>query len=145
MMKLIKELLPYIIAIYQKDNNCMMLDCYLVEHRVSYPYTIALLNQLCFQYGCSLKERQRFAISLLRIRQKIPILISERGLLLFPTMNIHSKECIWLMYGQIMKVKKHGFGCMVYFKGGAMMYLPMDVRSVKRQMPRCKTIEQFIS
>lgn len=145
-MKLMKELLPYIIAIYQKDGYCIVMDHYMVEHKFVYRYMLVFLNRLCYQYGCSLKERQRFVGTLLHIRQKIPVLINDRDtMLIFPTMSIHNMNCVWLVYHQIIKIKKYQYGCMVYFRGGAKLFFNMDIRSIKRQMIRCEKIVQFIS
>lgn len=145
-MKVIKQLLPYVIALYRKKEACVLLDVYGVEHEIPYEYPMIFLHYLCYQYGSSLKSRRKFAISLLKIRQKIPVLVNDRDMIFFfPTSDISKKECIWLTYHKIIKVQKDERGSIICFEGGMKLLLGMEARSIRRQIQRCKKITAFIS
>lgn len=122
------------IEIYSKKQSTMITNKTIVQY----------MNYICFKTGSSLCDKRNFSKKILNAKNKLPIFVHP-CLILFPTMNTRSKECIWINYYYIERVYKDIHEQVhIVFEGGSTLILNISMRSLRVQLKRCKTICEFI-
>lgn len=103
---------------------------------------LTLIKRLCILYGTNYKWQKDFSKEVLKIKQKVPIVLKERRqFILFPIMNIRSKTCLWLNYNAIEKVVDfHYQFSLLYFNRNDIFCVRVNSRVIKKQIKRCKLI-----
>lgn len=113
------------------------------EHLIRGTTMISFLRKWCQLSGCTFEGRREAASKLLAIRQKVPILISERTLdLFFPTKAMDDAQCVWINYRGIVQVKRSAQGSCIKFQNGCQEWIQVDYRNIVRELKLC---ERFIA
>ncbi len=129
---------------YTADCNCMVYTSKNNTYKITDKKIYSYLKVLSFKSGGTLKGKQDFSKKLLKIRNKVPVFIHQ-CLLLFPSDNIQSENCIWINYYYITRVYTDANGCThIIFDNEHNLKLNMSIRSLRVQLKRCKTICEFI-
>lgn len=104
-----------------------------------------VIESLCNQYGLS-KDGSITAIkNTLKIYQKCPVLVHPIfQIYLFPTLSMQDKECLWINSKQIEKVKREELSTVIHFKDKTQIICNVGIRSIKKQMDRCRRMEERI-
>lgn len=98
------------------------------------------IRELCLGYGSSYEGRKEAVKRVCHIKQKVPILLSERTKdMLFPTADIRSMDCVWINYRAIISVKGNHKQSSVKFINGSEAVFSCDIRCIKREMNICKS------
>lgn len=101
---------------------------------------MSCIKALCLEYGSSYEGRKTSVKRVCHIKQKVPVMISERTKdMLFPTADIRSLDCCWINYQAIISAKGNHQQSHVKFKDGSQAVFSCDVRCIKREMKICKT------
>lgn len=123
---------------------------------------LKLLKALCIQYELDF-DGARKAIAINHgYKQKIPIYIKENGLLLYPLNSLRDKANIWINYYAVRKISGNDEQTMISFGryhsfSQRMIYKALsrqvtlhtkafdyDVRIIRKQMERCRCIDDFV-
>lgn len=101
--------------------------------------SIEVLDAMCRYHGSTYAGRREAVCEFLHIRQKAPILISQKPtMMMFPTLSAKSPACVWINYNMIETIKrKPNNHTLFIFKNKTEMILPIEYRSAKRQIDRC--------
>ena len=101
---------------------------------------LELLNQRCLKHGSDINGRIASFRSLLGIKQKAAVLISEiNDEIWFPTLSMKQKDCVWIRYDALMSVKAEKPNeCDVISMKGFSYHLDTDRRVINEQMKRCR-------
>lgn len=104
------------------------------------------LLKVCKRYGSTYEARKQSVLLCIKGKQKLPLLLSERyRIIFFPIFGTNGKENIWIQYAKVEKIKdEKEKGCRVVFCGNEEILLPIGIRSLRKQMKRCKTLYQFL-
>ena len=106
---------------------------------------ISFLKQWCLQHGSTFEGRKDAAMYILKCRQKVPILISEKTRdLIFPTSSYLNNTCIWINYKYIKNVNVHPNGVIVQFCDDREYVIPISMRSMKRSINLCKKYYTYL-
>ncbi|MCR4951106.1 MAG: competence protein ComK [Solobacterium sp.] len=106
---------------------------------------VRILNEMCLACGSTLQGRTDAVRILLGIRQKPPVLISERTAeIWFGTTGMNSEDCEWLSWQKILHIAKNGSISTVTFMNGISISVSADVRTLRLQAERCRQILQII-
>lgn len=106
---------------------------------------ILFLKQWCLQHGSTFEGRKDASMYILKCRQKVPILISEKTRdLLFPTSSYLNDACIWINYKYIQRVNVHPDGVLVQFCDDSKYVVPISIRSMKRSLNLCKKYYAYL-
>ena len=99
-----------------------------------------ILECWCLLQGSSVQGRVDSFKYVVKAKQKIPVLISLCGeLIFFPLSGVNVEESVWLQYRYIQKVTStNTSSCVVHFVGNYQMKLMVGPRVVYRQIRRCK-------
>jgi len=106
-----------------------------------------LLEQLCLQNGSSLEGRITAFRSLANVCQKPAVLISERSqILYFPTLGMENRECVWVCYNEILKIRSVGADrTEILFTDGSRQLLDVNYRIIRNQRLRCADFLQKLN
>ncbi|MBR3310492.1 MAG: competence protein ComK [Solobacterium sp.] len=99
------------------------------------------LDDICIRHGSTLEGRTVCFAKTLGIRQKPAVLLSEMtGQIFFPTESIRRNEhCALFSYQHILRVRREKSGkTVVLFINGYTYETDTDVRTIRRQMERCR-------
>lgn len=96
---------------------------------------IAYLDGLCRAYGSTYEGRRQAACTILDIRQKAPIYISD-SLMVFPN-AMKTDHKYWINYFQIKKIKAVSYQTLFTFLDESEVLVDMGYRSAVRQRRRC--------
>lgn len=131
--------------LYIKDENNACKVVYKTEARIIQLTSLQYMKKLCFMYGCNFNYQVRFVSSILKIRQKVPVILNvENKHIYFPVYGLKN-ENIWIHYKMIQSLKQDIRGrCIVCFKGGKKLTLLCDRRSIQRQRRRCRRLLEII-
>ena len=126
---------------------------------------LKLIKELCAHHeldfdGC------RKAVSMNHgFKQKIPVLIKENWLLLYPLKSLRDKDCIWINYYAVRRISGNAeqstleFGRRASFsermiqralarpdqsKSKASYSFAFDVRMIRQQTDRCRRVDDFV-
>lgn len=105
-----------------------------------------VMKTICFRYGRKIDEIRLFACKVLRIKQKVPILLDvNTNLIFFPLNSIRSKENIWISYAHIKKVKELKYACcVIVFKNKEELFVPYHRKTIQSQRRRCRKLLQLL-
>ena len=131
-------------AIYLNQDKQMIIK-FLDEEKIA-PLSLGteVLKTLCIQNGATYEGRRNATMKILKVKQKVPILLSAKELL-FPTHSPEHQECTWLNYYAIDKVHKHTQGCMIEFLNHTQLVLTNDIRTIRMQMKRCVIYDSYLT
>jgi competence protein ComK len=105
-----------------------------------------VIESLCNQYGLSKNGSITAIKNTLKIYQKCPVLVHPiLQIYLFPTLSMQDKECLWINSKQIEKVKCQEFRTVIIFKDKTQILCNVGIRSIKKQMDRCRRMEDRIN
>ena len=102
-----------------------------------------VLSEICLLGGSTFKGRVDASTQILKIRQKAPIVYIMNNML-FPTVSYNRSDCIWINPKGVMEYKRDGNETTVQFYNGFTINIPIEYRSFKRQMTRCKEYADFL-
>ena len=95
------------------------------------------LDNLCKQYGSSLKGRIDSFNYVLKTRQKTPIIVSmPNRVILFPIYSIYGNKTTLLNYYSIKKISKKRDSTVITFNNCNQINLDIDYRMIKNQIKR---------
>jgi competence protein ComK len=104
-----------------------------------------VIESLCNQYGLSKNGSITAIKNTLKIYQKCPVLVHPiLQIYLFPTLSMQDKECLWINSKQIEKVKHEDLNTVIIFKDKTQLLCNVGIRSIKKQMDRCRRMEERI-
>lgn len=96
-----------------------------------------IIDHSCLFNFSSLDGRRKSIKNMLRIHSKIPIpVIPGKGVFMFPTASVKSKDCVWLSYYQIERYQQQGDQIYVEFKDGTGLYINTSKKSFDAQFTR---------
>lgn len=100
---------------------------------------LELLDLWCIQSGSTYEGRTKAFSKLMQMRQKPPVLLSERiQTVLFPLISPNKENCIWLSYENIFRiVNVQPFESKVVFRDMSEINYPINHRMIKKQLKRC--------
>jgi competence protein ComK len=106
-----------------------------------------LLEQLCLQNGSSLEGRITAFRTLAQVCQKPAVLISERSqILYFPTLGMENKDCVWICYNEILKIRSVGADhTEILFADGSRHQVDVNYRIIRNQRLRCADFLQKLN
>ena len=127
----------------EKDGTCCL------KEDGSFVYIdrrpVRILNEMCLACGSTLQGRTDAVRILLGIRQKPPVLISERTAeIWFGTTGMNSADCEWLSWQKILHIARSDEGSTVTFMNGISVHVSADVRTLRLQAERCRQLLQII-
>lgn len=106
---------------------------------------LSFLRTWCLQHGSTFEGRKAAATHILKCRQKVPILISEKTKdILFPTSAYKKEDCIWLNYKYIVDIRKSEQGVKVIFYDGNEVSLCVSIRSIRRSLALCEKYYAYL-
>lgn len=101
-----------------------------------------IIKYNCSFYGSSYIGRCEGTKALTGIKSKFPIIIEEsRNIIFFPTSSVRSKDSIWLSLNKIKNISKRDNGCIIYFKNGKSIILPISYYSLNNQYYRATMLK----
>ncbi|MFV0380414.1 MAG: competence protein ComK [Anaerorhabdus sp.] len=101
-----------------------------------------IINNWCLENGSSMSGRMKSARHILNIKQKPPIIISEkRRIILIPTTSCFSIDCIYIQYKNIEKVKFVSQGVSkILTKSNKELIIDVDRRVIVKQIKRVEKL-----
>ena len=131
-------------AIYLNQDKQMIIKFQETEKIAPLSLGKEVLKTLCIQNGATYEGRRHATIEILKVKQKVPILLSSKELL-FPTHSPEHLDCTWVNYYAIHKVHHHSQGCMIEFINHTYLVLTNDIRTIKMQMKRCMLYDSYLT
>lgn len=115
------------------------------KKRFKEQHALAYLRELCLCYGCSMEGRRAAVKEVCKIKQKVPVLLSERNKdILFPTAAIKTSSYHWINYRAVKRIKGDQKKTIVLFFDGSSLELDCDVRCVRREMKICERYLHYL-
>jgi len=137
---LIQEINALYYDVYNKQTVIVKKEEVRLEKRIN-----DVIESLCNQYGLSKNGSITAIKNTLKIYQKCPVLVHPiLQIYLFPTLSMQDKECLWINSKRIEKVKCHELRTVIIFKDKTQLLCNVGIRSIKKQMDRCRMMEDRI-
>lgn len=135
MIYLLYEKYPDVYCLSEQGVHCM-----------KDTHSVKFIDSLCLQYGSSYEGRKAACKRVCQIKQKVPILLSEKTKdILFPLSDIRKDECIWLNHRAIRFAKTKQGSTYIKFENETTITLHKDIRILKRQMAVCQMFLNSLS
>ena len=114
---------------------------------VSSDKPLVLLNRACLHNGSTAEGRMASFRTLLDVKQKAAVLISEVSQeIWFPTLSMNNRECEWICCSSILSVKSvDDHASLITFASGVQASVSCDVRTLRLQIKRCRTYLELLS
>ncbi|MBR2991512.1 MAG: competence protein ComK [Solobacterium sp.] len=126
----------------QRSSVCIFAN----ESVVVRQMPLDLIDRLCIRCGSTRKGRQEAFRALTGAVQKIPVLISEDGPLLMPTLSPESGSCVWIAYDSVLRMKPEGDDMTnVLFLDGTSFKVNVNVRVLRSQAKRCELFRRLLN
>ena len=108
---------------------------------------LSRLERMTLLNGSTLRGRTDAVRQLTGWKQKLPVVISERTQeIWFPLISPEDPECIWVCSGHIIKASETAPGCTeILFSSGYRTTVNAGVRTVRKQMERCRTLRDLLN
>ena len=120
----------------------------IVKSNIEYGFQqkpIDVIESLCYRYGLSIEGSFNAIKYSLNIHQKCPILVHPLlQVYFFPTCSMFDFNCIWINSKQIKLIKKQDYLTNIIFIDGSSVLCDVGVRSIKKQLNRCRMMEERI-
>lgn len=101
------------------------------------------IEDLCLSSGSTFEGKVNASKKILHIHQKAPIVL-QRNKILFPSVSAKRDDCIWVNASAIKTFKRKGSSTVVYFLDDSNYEVPIEYRSFKRQVSRCRQYEEYL-
>lgn len=132
-----------LIAIYKQNQN-IIIKKYQKETIAPLDTTKEVLSTICLFHGATYDGRRRATTEILKVKQKVPILLSQKELL-FPTTSPSLQQCAWINFYAIEQLEKDQNGSLITFIDGSTLIIPCSIRILKKQMQRCFCYDLYLN
>lgn len=134
-----------IYKIENKDGNSLVYFCNGVVLEINTP-PYSLLQLLCIQFGSTLEGRAQAISKIMKIRQKLPVLVSLiHHVIFFPTLGIANEDCIWVSANNCLYAKyKDDANSTILLIDGSQIVIPVNYRVLRQQLNRCQSYLKFL-
>lgn len=133
-----------VIFMSKSDTVCLLGGHKQRMHTIRNTTIQNFMEDLCLTSGSTLEGKVDATKKILHIHQKAPILLTKNRIL-FPTVSAKRDDCIWVNASAIKTFKRKGKSTIVRFLDDSDYEVPIEYRSFKRQMYRCKLYNEYLN
>ncbi len=136
-MKQLLDTINIFIIYSSSEHSTTILD----TEMNNYHYHLGInkvIKNLCRDYEKDFHKLKGNSCKLLDIKQKPPLMIKPKQLILFPLFSYRDNENVFINYEKILKIKAVGYEyTLIELKNGRRYCLHSNIRKIRRQLRRC--------
>jgi competence protein ComK len=133
-----------IYALYFSSDQQITIKTHHEDKTAPLSTTKEVLSLMCLNQGATYEGRRRAVCEILKVKQKVPILLAPNELL-FPTHSPDQLECAWINYFAILNYDKFDEGSIVTFIDGTNIIFPCNLRTIKMKVKSCSLYAKYLN